>query len=51
MARPAATRRGRRPAFHLRLSQRTRTVIEVTIFVTAVFFLGWGADALARLGA
>ena len=33
------------------LSQRTRTAIEVVLFVTAVFFLGWGADALARAGA
>ena len=34
-----------------RLSQRGRTAIEVFVFVTAVFFLGWGADALARMGA
>jgi hypothetical protein len=34
-----------------RLSQRGRTAIEVVVFVTAVFFLGWGADALARMGA
>jgi hypothetical protein len=34
-----------------RLSQRGRTAIEVVIFVTAVFLLGWGADALARTGA
>jgi hypothetical protein len=34
-----------------RLSQRRRTAIEVVVFVTAVFFLGWGADALARMGA
>jgi hypothetical protein len=33
------------------LSQRGRTAIEVVVFVTAVFFLGWGADALARMGA
>src|SRR5919202_6856717 len=33
------------------MSQRRRTLIEVTVFVVAVFFLGWGADALARLGA
>jgi hypothetical protein len=51
VARPAATGRGKRPGFHLGLSQRARTTIEVIIFVTAVFFLGWGADALARLGA
>jgi hypothetical protein len=40
-------KRVRRPG----LSQRARTAIEVVIFVTAVFFLGWGADALARAGA
>jgi LmeA-like phospholipid-binding len=40
----------RSPRRH-RLSQRTRTAIEVVLFVTAVFFLGWGADALARAGA
>jgi LmeA-like phospholipid-binding len=34
-----------------RLSQRARTTIEVILFVIAVFFLGWGADALARVGA
>ena len=28
-----------------------RTAIEVVVFVTAVFFLGWGADSLARMGA
>jgi hypothetical protein len=33
------------------MNQRRRTVIEVTVFVVAVFFLGWGADALARMGA
>jgi LmeA-like phospholipid-binding len=40
-----------RSSRHFRLSQRTRTAIEVVLFVTAVFFLGWGADALARAGA
>src|SRR5215213_6956935 len=34
-----------------RLSQATRTLIEVLAFLAAVFFLGWGADALARMGA
>ena len=36
---------------HYRLSQRARTTIEVVAFATAVFLLGWGADALARVGA
>ena len=47
MAEPTAARQGTRS----RLSQRARTAIEVVAFVTAVFFLGWGADALARVGA
>src|SRR3954453_2813976 len=34
-----------------RLSKRAPTTIEVILFVIAVFFLGWGADALARVGA
>ena len=38
---------GRRPG----PSQRGRTAIEALILVTAVFFLGWGADTLARMGA
>jgi len=33
------------------MSERTRFAIEAVLFVTAVFFLGWGADALARAGA
>jgi LmeA-like phospholipid-binding len=47
MAEPTAATQA--PRF--RLSQRARTAIEAIIFVTAVFFLGWGADALARAGA
>jgi len=34
-----------------KISERTRFAIELVIFLTAVFFLGWGADALARMGA
>src|SRR5918997_7136341 len=34
-----------------KMSHQTRFVIEFVLFVTAVFFLGWGADALARAGA
>ncbi len=34
-----------------RLSQRSRTGLEAAIFVIALFFLGWGADSLARHGA
>jgi hypothetical protein len=33
------------------MSDRTRFAIEFLIFAVAVFFLGWGADALARMGA
>jgi hypothetical protein len=43
--------RGKQSGRRHRLSQRGRTAIEVVVFVTAVFFLGWGADALARMGA
>jgi hypothetical protein len=34
-----------------KLSQGWRTALEAIAFVTIVFFLGWGADSLARLGA
>ena len=34
-----------------RLSQGRRTALEAITFVTILFFLGWGADSLARLGA
>jgi hypothetical protein len=51
MAEPAPNERGRRAGNRRRLWRRWRTGIEVVIFVTAVFFLGWGADALAREGA
>jgi hypothetical protein len=51
MAEPNAAERGRQPGRRHRLSQRGRTAIEVVLFVTVVFFLGWGADALARMGA
>jgi LmeA-like phospholipid-binding len=47
----ARVERGRGGVFHGRIWHRWRTAIEVVIFVTAVFFLGWGADALAREGA
>src|SRR5215207_3347581 len=42
---------GKPSGWRHRLSQRGRTAIELVVFVTAVFFLGWGADALARMGA
>jgi len=51
MAEPSAATPGQNPVRRHRLSQRARTTIEVVMFVTAVFFLGWGADALARMGA
>src|SRR5918992_3878758 len=47
----ARDERGRGGGSRGRLWHRWRTAIEVVIFVTAVFFLGWGADALAREGA
>jgi LmeA-like phospholipid-binding len=34
-----------------RLSQGWRTALEAIAFVTILFFLGWGADSLARFGA
>jgi len=47
-ARPdAPSRRAPRP----RLSPRRRTALEAAIFLVTVFFLGWGADALSRMGA
>ncbi len=33
------------------LSQRSRTGVEVAIFVVVLFLFGWGTDALARFGA
>jgi hypothetical protein len=51
MAEPSTDERGEHFGRRHRLSQRGRTAIEVVVFVTAVFFLGWGADALARMGA
>src|SRR5919112_5897522 len=51
MAEPSPAEPSRRTVRRPKLSQRTRTVIEVLAFVTSVFFLGWGADALARMGA
>ena len=51
MARPGTTKRGKRGGGRNWLSQRAHTRIEVVAFVTAVFFLGWGADAMARVGA
>ena len=41
----------KRPGRRYQMSQRVHTAIEVVAFATAVFFLGWGADALARTGA
>ena len=51
MAEPSTAGPGTQYGRRHRLSQRARTAIEVVLFVTAVFFLGWGADALARMGA
>ena len=51
MAEPSTAERGTQYGRRHLLSQRGRTAIEVVLFVTAVFFLGWGADALARMGA
>lgn len=51
MAEPSNANRGKHSGGRHRLSQQGRTAIEVVVFVTAVFFLGWGADALARMGA
>ena len=51
MAEQASAEDGRRSGRRRSLGQRGRTAIEIVIFVTAVFFLGWGADALARVGA
>jgi hypothetical protein len=51
MAEQAPDEDGRPSGRRRSLGQRGRTAIEVVIFVTAVFFLGWGADALAREGA
>jgi hypothetical protein len=51
MAEPSTAAPGQSFGRRHRLSQRARTTIEVILFVTAVFFLGWGADALARMGA
>ena len=51
MAERGATNSGKPSRRPFRLSQRAHTTIEVVAFVTAVFFLGWGADALARTGA
>ena len=51
MAEPGTAAPSKNSGRRHQLSQRGRTAIEVVIFVTAVFFLGWGADALARMGA
>jgi LmeA-like phospholipid-binding len=39
------------PPWHRRLSHGWWIAIEALVFVTVVFFTGWGADALARSGA
>lgn len=51
MAEPAHDEQSRGAGSRRRLWHRWRTAIEVVIFVTAAFFLGWGADELARKGA
>ena len=48
MAEPAHDEQSRGAGSRRRLWHRWRTAIEVVIFVTAAFFLGWGADELAR---
>jgi hypothetical protein len=42
---------GKPSGWRSKMSDRTRFAIEFAIFAIAVFFLGWGADALARMGA
>jgi hypothetical protein len=51
MPESSAATPGKRSGWRHRISEQARFVIELIIFVTAVFFLGWGADALARAGA
>jgi hypothetical protein len=51
MSESSAATRGTRTGWRHRLSEQARFVIEFVLFVTAVFFLGWGADALSRAGA
>jgi hypothetical protein len=51
MPESAAATSGKPSGWRYRISHQTRFVIEFVLFVTAVFFLGWGADALARAGA
>jgi LmeA-like phospholipid-binding len=51
MSEASPVEQSRRTVPRRRLSQGTRTLIEVLAFLAAVFFLGWGADALARMGA
>jgi hypothetical protein len=50
-ARPAEQEAQLRSHRRSRWTQHRRTAVEVVIFVTAVFLLGWGTDALARIGA
>jgi hypothetical protein len=51
MAKASAFSGQRRWRDRRRLSQGWRTAVEAIAFVIILFFLGWGADSLARLGA
>jgi hypothetical protein len=51
MPEPSAATPDKPLSWRHRTSPRARFVIELVIFLAAVFFLGWGADALARMGA
>jgi LmeA-like phospholipid-binding len=51
MAEASASSGHRRWRGRRKLSQGRRTALEAIAFVTILFFLGWGADSLARLGA
>ena len=51
MPESSAATPGKPSSWRHRLTEQARFAIEFFVFVTAVFFLGWGADALARMGA
>ena len=51
MPESSAATPGKPSGWRYRISERTRFAIEFVLFATAVYFLGWGADALARAGA
>ncbi len=51
MPESSAATPGKPSGWRYRISEQARFAIEFVLFVTAVFFLGWGADSLARAGA